>query len=163
MPKKSPDGKLMSISAYARHRNVSLAAIQEALKRGRIQFPDSKGKWINPVQADRDWSQNTDVSKVRSGYESDKGYTTARTAREHYLARLAKLDYEEKIGKLVDAEKVKRDAFDIARRVRDHLLNIPDRISAELVGITDQPTMHSVLTREITTALQELCGRTDSG
>ena len=38
-----------------------------------------------------------------------------------------------------------------------------NRISAELVGITDQPTMHSVLLRELNIALQELCGHLDSG
>lgn len=157
MPKKSPDGKMMSISAYARHRKVSLAAVQDALKRGRIRFADSKGKWINPLEADRDWLRNTDLSKVREDNETTKGYATARAAREHYLARLAKLEFEEKSGKLIDAEKVKRDAFEIARRVRDHILNIPDRISAELVGINDQPTMHAVLTRELNTALRELC------
>ncbi len=156
MPKKSPDGNLMSLSAYARHRKVSLAAVQDALKRGRIRFSDTKGKWIDPKQADRDWSQNTDFSKAHQGYENDKGYTAARTARAHYLARLAKLEYEQKSAKLIDAEKVKQDAFELARRIRDHILNIPDRISAELVGITDQPTMHSVLTRELNSALQEL-------
>ena len=156
VPKKSPDGNLMSISAYARHRKVSLAAVQEALKKGRIHFTDTEGKWINPTQADRDWSQNTDLSKVREDNETAKGYANARAAREHYLARLAKLEFEEKSAKLIDADKVQREAFEIARRVRDHLLNIPDRISAELVGITDQSTMHTVLTRELNAALQEL-------
>ena len=160
MPKKSPDGNLMSISAYAKHRKVSLAAVQDALKRGRIRFADTKGKWIHPKEADRDWSRNTDPAKVRKEEsETDnqsRGYAAARAAREHYQARLAKLEYEEKTGKLIDAEKVKRDAFELARTVRDHILNIPDRISAELVGITDQPTMHSVLLRELNTALQGL-------
>ena len=156
MPKKSPDGKLMSISAYAKHRKVSLAAVQDALKRGRIRFTDSKGKWIDPKKADQEWSRNTDFSKVRDNETESKGYSTARTAREHYMARLAKLEYEEKSGKLVDVEKVKKQAFELARITRDAILNIPDRISAELVGITDQATMHSVLTKELTNALLEL-------
>src|SRR3989338_1374870 len=160
MPKKSPDGKLMSMSSYAKHRKVSLAAVQDALQRGRIHFKDVRGKWIDPLQADRDLVQNTDMAKTRKHEpetSQSKNYAAARAAREHYQARLAKLEYEEKSGKLIDAEKVKKDAFELARRVRDHILNIPDRISAELVGITDQPTMHSVLLRELNTALQELC------
>ncbi len=41
---------------------------------------------------------------------------------------MARLDYEEREGKLIDASKVRDDAFQTGRMVRDGLLAIPDRM-----------------------------------
>ena len=149
----------MSFREYARHRKVTLKVVQKAIASERIvTVTDAKGcQRINPEEADKAWFENTNPNMARNRGVDVPKLSKSRAIREDYEARLAKLEYEEKSGKLVDAEKVKRDAFDLARRVRDHILNIPDRISAELVGITDQPTMHNVLLRELNTALQELC------
>jgi hypothetical protein len=53
---------LMGITEYARHRGVSLPAVQHAVKAGRItRNPDGL---IDSDRADREWEQNTDHSKV---------------------------------------------------------------------------------------------------
>lgn len=56
---------LLSFRAYARHRGVSLGAVQKAIKSGRIQTtPDEKGKpKIDPDEADRSWASRTDPTK----------------------------------------------------------------------------------------------------
>lgn len=149
--------KTLSLRAYAKHRGVNLQAVQDALKYGRIT--KAKDGKIDPRKADVDWEKNTNPAKAR-GSKSDSvdtgNYLKAKAVKEAYEAQLAKLEYEEKVGKLINAEKVKLQAFEIARLTRDAVLNIPDRISAELVGITDQATMHSILTKELTNALQEI-------
>lgn len=83
-------------------------------------------------------------------------YTKARTAREAYNAQLARLEYEERSGKLVNADEVKAEAFKLARTVRDAMMNIPDRISAELVGQTDARDIHALLSSEIRKAMESL-------
>lgn len=53
---------LMGITEYARHRGVSLPAVQHAVKAGRItRRPDGL---IDTDQADREWEQNTDHNKA---------------------------------------------------------------------------------------------------
>ncbi len=52
----------MGLRAYSRHRDVTLRAVQKAIESGRIKV-DENGK-IDPVQADRDWAANTDISRA---------------------------------------------------------------------------------------------------
>jgi formaldehyde-activating enzyme involved in methanogenesis len=53
-------------------------------------------------------------------------YTKARAVREHYQARLAKLEYEEKVASLVSKDEVQVATFNTFRQYRDGMLNIPD-------------------------------------
>jgi hypothetical protein len=85
-------------------------------------------------------------------------YAASRAAREAYLARLAKLDFEERSGKLVDADQVRAQIYGLGRRLRDAFLGLPDRLAPLLVGQADQATVHRLLTQEIMTCLAELSG-----
>lgn len=83
-------------------------------------------------------------------------YAASRAAREAYLARLAKLDFEERSGKVVDADEVRAQIFGLGRRVRDALMGLPDRLAPVLAGMTDQAEIHRLLAEEITIILAEL-------
>ena len=51
---------LMGFREYARHRNVSLRAVQKAIEAGRIaKVGEGRTAKIDSVQADRDWSVHT--------------------------------------------------------------------------------------------------------
>jgi hypothetical protein len=80
----------------------------------------------------------------------------SKAVREAYLAQMAKLEYEKAIGKVVDADAVKVEAFKTARQVRDGLMNIPDRVAAELAHETNPAQIHARLQREIRDVLQSL-------
>ena len=83
-------------------------------------------------------------------------YAASRAIREAYQARLAKLDYEERSGKLIEVDKVKTAAFKVARTVRDGLLNMPDRVAHELAHEADPSAVHQRLTAEIRSILEAL-------
>ena len=83
-------------------------------------------------------------------------YAASRAAREAYLARLAKLDFEQRSGKLVDADEVRAQIFGLGRRLRDALLGLPDRLAPVLAGQADQAAVHRLLTEEIMVCLAEL-------
>lgn len=83
-------------------------------------------------------------------------YADARLLKARYQAALLKLQIDKETGKLVEAEKVKKAAFDQARMVRDTLLNIPERIGAILAAESDQGKIVSLLTAEIRQALEGL-------
>ena len=83
-------------------------------------------------------------------------YADSRAARESYLARLAKLEFEERSGKLVDADEVRAQVFALGRRMRDAMLALPDRVAPVLVAQADPADIHRVLSEEIQSCLSEL-------
>ena len=80
----------------------------------------------------------------------------SRAVREAYQARLAKLEYEKAIGKLIDADEVKVSAFKLARQVRDAVMAVPDRIASEIAAEADAGRVHALISRELRVALQSL-------
>lgn len=162
---------LLSLRAYAKHRGVRLSAVQKAIKSGRIQTtPDGR---IDSEQADADWEARTRPGQGRVARRATAAvvgetpraeaaggldYFKARAIRESYLARLAKIEFEEKTAKLVSRDEVQVAAFTLARTVRDNLLNLPDRLAALLASESDAHRVHQILTEEIRKALDELAG-----
>jgi hypothetical protein len=154
---------ILSQRAYARHRGVVVSAVQKAIETRRIST-QSDGR-IDSDQADVEWEQNTTLHAppvAKRGQDDDdvsifgaSQYTKARAVREHYQARLAKLEFEEKAAKLIAADQVKIAAFNVFRRYRDHLLNIPDRLAALLAAESESARCHEILAGEIRKALNE--------
>lgn len=66
-------------------------------------------------------------------------------------ARKLRLENDAREGRLVPLERVKREAFDGARTIRDSMLNLPDRLAGELAADTD-PT---VIWRKLDAAIRE--------
>ena len=80
----------------------------------------------------------------------------AQELKANYDAALKKLEYEQKNGDLLEKASVEKEAFETARRVRDSILNIPDRIGAELASSTDIFIVKEKLTKSLIQALEEL-------
>lgn len=162
----------ISQRAFARMIGVYVRAVQEAIESGRIvTLPNGK---IDPVQAKRDWADNTDLSKggtvieiddeieatenevQASGKRPSAVYAEARAKREEFNAKIAQMEYELAAGKLVDAARIQNEAFRLARITRDALLNIPNKIAHELAAEKDPHKIHTLLTGAITSALEGL-------
>lgn len=171
------DGSI-TLTAYAKTKGVSVEAVSKAVRVGRLSrsvvFDAKNRPRVIPDLADAEWSANTDSAQQRvpavppprpepepeSAPARDEPKTAtfqqARTLREAYMARLAKLEFDEKSGLLVKADAVKNEAFRVARIVRDSLLNIPDRVAGELANETNQFKIHQRLTEEIRRALEDM-------
>jgi hypothetical protein len=160
---------LLSLRAYAKHRGVSHAAVQKAIRSGRITA--NADGLIDSDQADAEWNAKTRPRQQRARsvppatrepaeapVAGGLDYFRARAIRENYLARLAKIEFEEKTAKLISRDEVQVAAFTKARTVRDNLLNIPDRLAAMLAAEGDADKVHQILTGEIRKALDELAG-----
>lgn len=173
----------LSIRAYAQHRGVSHTAVAKAIKAGRISIePDGK---IDPVKADAQWARNTlpsqslntgaakpaakvatpAVSTPVSSREAQApletratapDYQTSRAIREAYAARLAKLEFEERTGKLISSDEVEMRTFNLARRLRDRMQTLPRRLAAALAAEQDPRVIEQRLDDEIRQALEEL-------
>ncbi|MEZ5526171.1 MAG: hypothetical protein R3F26_01375 [Gammaproteobacteria bacterium] len=79
---------------------------------------------------------------------------------EPITARLAKLDFRGAPGKPVDASQVKVGTFNLARRLRDRIQQLPRRVAPQIVAaVVKQPDVREVealLDAEIHEALSEL-------
>jgi hypothetical protein len=133
----------LSLRGYAKHRGVTLKAVQKAIESGRIHT-NADGK-IDADRADAEWARNTGPKMRRTAAaaptpartehprpEPASGggldYAMARAITANYEARLIKLDYEERIKKLVKADEVSIAGFNLYRMFRDQMLNLPDRV-----------------------------------
>lgn len=171
----APAERGLSIRAYAKYRRAhglrggNASAVQKAIDSGRISC-NQHGK-IDPVQADRQWAQNSDGMRG-GGHAAPAGafnpapvgtpgapdYRLSRSIREAYAARLAKLEYERKAELLVEAAQVQAEAFGRARVVRDSILAVPQRVAAILAAETDPAKVQILLADELRKALENLAG-----
>lgn len=166
--------KGMSIRAYAEHRKNkglpggSAWSVKKALRDQRI-IRNEHGK-IDPEIADQQWEQNTSPAQQRTGrssiattgggtgpgHLSIPSYAQSRAVKEAYQARIARLQYEEMTGQLVRVDSVKVEAFRTARRVRDQILAIPDRLAPLLAAEDDALEVNRLLVGELRAALEAL-------
>lgn len=179
---KARKQELISQREYARRRGISHVAVHKAVAAGRISTVDGK---INPAMADREWISNTDQSKPRNSVTGDpkhtrpegepplpmdlggthesasgdgaaSGYARARAARELYQAQLAKIELDRLRGELVRADEVRIGAANMARKARDQLVAMPERLATILAGIEDASEIHRMLEEEIERICNEL-------
>lgn len=73
-----------------------------------------------------------------------------------FKAKKMEIELQKELGILLDADDVKKVAFDTGRRVRDGILGIPDRLSTMLAAEKDPKKIHELLTKELRKALENL-------
>jgi hypothetical protein len=84
------------------------------------------------------------------------GYAAQQAEHARLKAELTRLQLAERTGELVRADAVQRQAFTEARRLRDRLLALPDRLAADLAAEHNTAVVHARLTRELRQVLEEL-------
>nr|MDT0251913.1 hypothetical protein [Endozoicomonas sp.] len=158
---------LLSQSEFAKRQGWSRQYVGKLVKSGKIVLV--KGK-VDPEQALAVIKAQSEPStELRSTRQSGTSlpaaptdsrqavdFVTARTMREAFRAKMAKMEYEEKAGKLTDASKVREEAFRAGRIVRDSLLGIPDRLSDVLAAENDPVKVRQLLVDEFESILNEL-------
>jgi hypothetical protein len=85
-----------------------------------------------------------------------EAFSQARTLNETYKARTTRLEFERLEGSLVRADDMRLSGFNAARRARDLLLALPDRLAAVLAGTSDPVEVHRLLTADIRRVCEEL-------
>ncbi|WP_422472654.1 hypothetical protein [Endozoicomonas sp. ALB032] len=157
---------LISQSEFAKRQGWSRQYVAKLVKSGKIRL--HKGK-VNPDEALKAIQAQSEPSTVlRKPASQDHlpvaptdsrqavDFVTARTMREAFRAKMARMEYEEKAGKLTDAAKVRDDAFRAGRMLRDALLGIPDRLADVLAAEEDSLAVRQLLENEIEQALEKL-------
>lgn len=151
----------LSIPEYAASRKArrlpggSRQAVHKALRAGRIER-EADGS-IDPERADRDWDRNT--SEAKRTEPAGTSYQDARAIREALNARLTKLELEQRLGTLVDAAEVRREAFRTGRVLRDRVLAVPGRVAAQVAAESSAKRVQGLLDQELRRALDEVLER----
>ena len=122
--RESGEVGLVTRAEFARRKKVSRQYVSRIVNAGLIQLIDGK---IDEKQANAAIKNAEDPARFYAKKENGNGnaagiggeYYKARSVREHYNARLAQLEFEQRTGKSVDTEKVKEAAFEMARKVRN--------------------------------------------
>ena len=83
-------------------------------------------------------------------------YRRARTAGEIYRAKLAELDYFERVGKLIDQAEVSAALFTAARVLRDKLQALAGRLAGELATVSDPAVVRTTLDAAFRGLLEDL-------
>ena len=163
-------GKGVTQAEFARQNGWSRQYVSKLVQQGRIEV---KGGRIDPVAAKKAIEELAEPSTVLRKKADSQGETTghssypmdsrkavdfasARTMREAFRAKMAKLEYEEKAGKLTDASKVREDAFRAGRIIRDALLGMPDRLSDILAAEDDPAKIANLLQEELESVLGDM-------
>ncbi len=155
-------GSKITQTEWARELGVSKQYVCYLVKKGIVELEDGlidREQANRAIEAIRDPSQPL---RRKGGETSDLSTMLLKTRIKNEMERGRLLEAKAKaeIGELISVEEVKTEAFNVARVVRNNLLNIPDRVSALLASMNDTEKIHGTLTEEITNALEELSKNT---
>lgn len=154
----------MTQTQYAKHRGVSKQMINKLVKDDRIlltpngmidcelsdvlldNFSDASLKNQHTQTRDNVLTQLAEIGS----------YSEQRALLTQYKAGLAKIELDKASGAVVDVTAVQYAAFDTARRVRDSILNLPDRLAPLLAAESDVHTIRTMIDTELRRGLDEL-------
>src|ERR1035438_3392103 len=135
--------RLMTKSEYAKHRGVSKPYITKLAKNGVLVLRGGKvdvaatdtvldDKPVDDVDTPPPMQQPVGVPPTRPADGLGQGgasFGQARTIEMVFRAKLRRLEYETKQGKLIEAEAYRKAAADAFRMFRDGMLGLPDRLA----------------------------------
>lgn len=145
---------------------VALDKIRDPARRLGKDAPDGAGESRNAprshtavdpasdlfdVAAD-DYNEDGDAAATHRGNTS---FNHVAIAHKGWQAKRAELEYKQAAGLLIDKGDVEREAFDVARAVRDRMIAIPAEVAGVLVGMANEQEIASFLRAKIRDALME--------
>lgn len=83
-------------------------------------------------------------------------FSDAKTKSEQMNLIVQKVKIEKDIGNLVSSENVKNNSYEIAKKLKESLLTIPDRLCDILASENDGRIIHNILTKEIKQTLNDI-------
>lgn len=171
MGKPGPKRDPKSLESYARHAGISAEGAKKNLKRVHIDyskpfdFAEADKKIAAARHPSRDKVRRTKFIPIEppepAGEFDVFDFSKEQAKKEHFNAEKAKLDYEVRIGSLVEKAKVEQEAFRVGRLMRDALMGLPDRLAGVLASESNQQKIHALLTKEFRQVLEPLAAEAE--
>lgn len=136
---------LMTQAEYARHRNKSPQYIGKLYKAGILVM---RGRLVDVVASD---AVLDDKPSEKTAMESQPpaSYAQARLADMVFRAKLRRLEFETRQGRLVEAAVVKERWAAILVVIKERILAVPDKLAPEVTALTDERQVRDALKREM--------------
>jgi len=159
--------RLMTKSEFAKHRNVSKPYISKLARNGILVMRSGKidVQATDTVLDDKPVADIDPPSRpMRMAEDMGQGqpsthattFGQARTIEMVFRAKICRLTFETRVGKLIDAATVRNKIATEVRAFRDGLLGIPDRLSMILASERDARKIRLMLDTEFNRELDRL-------
>jgi hypothetical protein len=163
---------VMTQAEYARHRRKSRQYISQLAKAGVLVMRGGKidvratdlvldDKPVEDVDAPPAATPVAAALPVRPAADSlpqagGASFGQARTIEMVFRAKLRRLEFETKQGRLIEAEAVRKTVADAVRAMRGGILGLPDRLATVLAAESDAKKVHVTLKTELSRELEAL-------
>lgn len=152
-----PD-KLMSQAEYARHRAKSRQYISRLVKAGVLVM---RGGKVDVAASDAvldDRPEPVSERVAAAPIETASTGTTfaqAKTADMVFKARLRKMEYDQRMGKLMETDLFRQRIEAILMVIKETAMAWPNRVAPEVAPLTDERQVWDVLMREVRVLLHD--------
>lgn len=155
---------MMTMKEYAEHRGISVQAVMHGLRKFKVPLTNEYPVRVDSHVADVLWA-NTAKRLPNRGNLADRNareHPTAvqpltagdvRLRKELAQAELAEQKLAVERGQLVRADAVASDRHKSLRTIRDRVLSVPARVSADIAALGDATAVRMVLDAELRVAL----------
>lgn len=151
--------RLMTQAEYARHRGKSRQYISRLAKAGVLVMRAGKVDVASSDAVLDDRPEPVSERVTASPPEVAPAGTTfaqAKTADMVFKAKLRKMEYDVRMGKLVEAELVKQRWSAVLRLIVDRILAWPNRLAPEVAALTDERQVREAILREARALINDL-------
>jgi hypothetical protein len=147
--------QLVSQSEYARRRGKSRQYIGRLAKAGVLVM---RGGLVDAAASDAVLDDRPERIEPPAPAVSEPGgsYAQAKLADMVFRAKLRRLEFETRQGKLVEADAVKTRWASILVELKERILAVPDKLAPEVAATTDERQVREVLKREMHALLNVL-------
>ena len=153
----TPFKPFMSRSDFAAHIGVAKSYITKLGHQGRLVMGQGDNAERIDVEATKRVLAETTGAPERAVEAAQTPlFADAKDQREHYQAEMARLDYEERCGKLMQADEVRAVVAAAATGLRSRLELLPDSLAPQLAASADENHIRAMLAGEIEATLAEL-------
>jgi hypothetical protein len=171
-------GQAIGVSRQAVVKAIRSGRLKEALSKDertgyhRIELVRGRSEWEawadpsmrpkgkkppgRPAKGARGTPSLFDTENDRARKTEQVTLARASAVRVSLDAELKQFELDTLRGNLIDKREVQREAFRLARSLRDRLQAIPDRISAQLAALDKPAQVHEALAGEIAKALEAM-------
>ncbi len=144
---------LMTQAQYARHRNKSPQYIGKLAKAGVLVM---RGRLVDAVASDAVLDDKPAEKTAADSQQPPTSYAQAKLADMVFRAKLRRLEFETRQGKLIEAAIVKERWAAILVVLKERILAVPDKLAPELTALTDERQTRDALKREMNALLKAI-------
>jgi hypothetical protein len=160
----------MTKTEYAKHRGVSKPYITKLAKNGVLVLrggkvdvrasdtvlDDKPVDDVDPPPAQASPVGPPPRPAAESLGQAGASFGQARTIEMVFRAKLRRLEFETKQGRLIEAEAVRKTIAEAVRSLRSGILGLPDRLATVLAAESDSKKVHVTLKTELSRELEAL-------